>query len=615
VTVGLPTSFPCDAVVDFMLDPSWVELWLVGGGHFEGTAGGQIVAPAPPDGPHAAPGGAPAPPRTATVRSVRRTQSSFLLGATWDGDEASGLVVRVTTRPGGRSRVRFVETGVRPDLVTLRARYWSGVLDKLGWVMASASAERRHYRQALVVVHGIGEQRPTSTLRHFVEAVFPEERGVRRFVKPDYISPLVGANTVTIPGQWSKNRPTTDVYELYWAHLIRDTTVGQVYTWAFRLLLTRRRNITPRLRPHVYALRALMLLLLIAVLALLIAVVFGEGPRDWVVALVTALTAAFALIPAVVWKVAKLFGSPLQNLIVANILGDAARYFDTSPASVQVRQSVRETGLQLLDELHERGRYGRIIVYGHSLGSVIAYDILAHAWTRRSRLHANVETMRTPALRAVENLLNPRDAGDATPPLEAVRAHQYAAWREFTDNGFEWLVSDLVTAGSPLAHARWLLNPAKGTPFDQVIADRSMPTCPPQTSTTRSPRPGRARRSFTFTHLYRVDGDDRPRSVLVPDHGAMFALVRWTNVFFPHRGVMRGDPVGGPVRPTFGDWVHDVALPHPGGGVSGFAHTKYVDMSHTKAHVTQLRAALELPVTSDIDWWLIRSLNDNAAAT
>jgi hypothetical protein len=38
-------------------------------------------------------------------------------------------------------------------------------------------------------------------------------------------------------------------------------------------------------------------------------------------------------------------------------------------------------------------------------------------------------------------------------------------------------------------------------------------------------------------------------------------------------------------------------------------------MSHTKAHVTQLRAALELPVTSDIDWWLIRSLDDNAAAT
>jgi len=590
-----------------MLDPIWVGFWLETGGQFEATVGGRIVAPVRPASGHAAPGGAPAPARTATVQAMRRTQSSLLLQATWDDNDAAGLVVRVTTRPGGRSRVRFTETGVSPDLVTERARYWSAVLHGLGWLLARASAERRHFRQAIVIVHGIGEQRPTSTLRHFVEAVFPEGRGVRRFVKPDYISPLVGANSVTVPGQWSKNRPTTDVYELYWAHLMRDTTVGQVYAWAFRLLLTPRRNITPRLRPHVYTLRALMLLLVAAVVALVITVLAGEGPRDWVVALVTALAAAFALVPGVVWKLARMFGSPLQNLLVANILGDAARYFDTSPASVQVRQDVRETGLRLLDELHDRGRYGRIIVYGHSLGSVIAYDILAHTWTRRSRLHANAETMRTPALRAAEDLLNPRHDLPATHPAELVRAHQYAAWQEFTDNGFQWLVSDLVTAGSPLAHARWLLNPAKGTPFDQLIADRSMPTCPPQTSTVKTPRPGRDRRSFTFTHRYQVDGEDRPRSVLVPDHGAMFALVRWTNVFFPHTGVMRGDPVGGPVQSAFGDWVHDVALPSPG-GVAGFAHTKYVDMSVTKAHVTQLRTALDLSVTLEIERWLARAL-------
>jgi hypothetical protein len=137
---------------------------------------------------------------------------------------------------------------------------------------------------------------------------------------------------------------------------------------------------------------------------------------------------------------------------------------------------------------------------------------------------------------------------------------------------------------------------------------------PPQTSTTRSPRPGRARRSFTFTHLYRVDGDDRPRSVLVPDHGAMFALVRWTNVFVPHRGVMRGDPVGGPVRPTFCDWVHDVALPHPGEECLVRSHQVRGHVPH-KGPCHPVRAASELPVTSDIDWWLIRSLDDNAAAT
>ena len=357
-----------------------------------------------------------------------------------------------------------------------------------------------------------------------------------------------------------------------------------------------------------------MLLVGAAALGLLIALVVGKGPRDWVVALVTTLTAAFTLIPALVWTIAKLVGSPLQNLIVTNILGDAARYFDTSPASVQARQTVRDTGLELLNELHDRGRYGRIIVYGHSLGSVIAYDILGHAWTRRSRLHASADTMRTPALRTVEDLLNPRDEDDTSPPVEEIRARQHAAWREFTGNGFEWRVSDLVTAGSPLTHARWLLNPPKGTEFDQVIADRSMPTCPPQTSQIRSARPGHARRTFTFTFTftYHVEGDHRPHSVLVPDHGALFALVRWTNVYFPHRGLIRGDPVGGPVAPTFGNWVHDVALPHPGAGIAGFAHTKYVDTSHTNAHVAELRAALELPMHADITWWLLLSLEDEA---
>lgn len=545
--------------------------------------------------------------RTATILAVRRTRSSFLLRAMFDGDGGADLVVRVTTRPGGCSRVRFTESGVHPDHVAERARYWSGVLDALGRVVTLAAAERRRFRQAIVVVHGIGEQRPTSTMRHFVEAVFPDERGPRRFIKPDYLSPLVGTNSVTVPGQWSKSRPTTDVYELYWAHLIRDTTVGHVYAWAFRLLLTPWRNVTPRLRPHVGVLRVLILLLMAAVVTMIVLVVAGEGPRNWVVALVTASAAAFALVPAAVWKVAKLFGSPLQNLVVANILGDAARYFDTSPASVQVRQDVRETGLRLLNELHERGRYGRIIVYGHSLGSVIAYDVLAHAWTRRSRLHGNAQTMRTPALRAVEDLLNPRVTGAAEPPLETVHTHQHEAWQEFTANGFEWLVSDLVTAGSPLAHAHWLLNPDQGTPFDQLIADRSMPTCPPQTSTIKSPLPGHRRRSFTFTHLYRSDGDTRPRSVLVPDHGAMFALVRWTNLYFPHTGVVRGDPVGGPVEPTFGTWVRDVPLPQPGGGVAGFAHTKYVNVSAGTAHVAKLRVALQLPVHTDISGWLARS--------
>ena len=116
------------------------------------------------------------------------------------------------------------------------------------------------------------------------------------------------------------------------------------------------------------------------------------------------------------------------------------------------------------------------------------------------------------------------------------------------------------------------------------------------------------------THSYAIKGEDRQRSVLVPDHAAPFALVRWTNVFFPHTGVMHGDPVGGPLQPAFGEWIADVPLPHPGGGFAGLAHTKYVDISRRRAHADQLRRARNLEVRHDIASWLSRAQARAAAA-
>ena len=594
VAVGLRTAFPVDAVVDFLLDDDHAERWLGAGGHLDDTEPGTVFVPEV------------SPAVLASIQDVARNRSSFRLVANRD-DGVGQLIVRVTTCPGGRSRLRVRETGLAPEVVPERLRAWSRVVARLNKMLHEASRERRTFRQAIVVVHGIGEQRPTTTLRNFVEAVFPETRRTRRFLKPDYVSSLVGASSITVPGRWTIDRPTTDVYELYWAHLIRDTTVGQVYGWAFRLLRTPRRNVTPKLWPHVLTLRIIAGLVLAALVAIVVLLLLGDGSRAWLATSAAALLGVFAAVPAILWKMAKAVGSPLQHLIIANVLGDAARYFDTSPANVEVRQRVRESGVQLLDDLHDGGRYGRIIVYGHSLGSVIAYDVLAHCWTRRSRLHDIRWSLPTPRLQAVEALLNPRVPFD--PPLTpaTVQPHQHAAWNEYQDNGFQWLVSDLVTAGSPLTHGRWLLNPDKGTSFDDLVADRAMPTSPPQTSSVRSPKPGTFRRAFTFTHSYAIEGEDRQRSVLVPDHAAPFALVRWTNVFFPHTGVMHGDPVGGPLQPAFGEWIADVPLPHPGGGFAGFAHTKYVDISRGRAHADQLRRAMNLEVRHDIASWLSRA--------
>jgi hypothetical protein len=179
--------------------------------------------------------------------------------------------------------------------------------------------------------------------------------------------------------------------------------------------------------------------------------------------------------------------------------------------------------------------------------------------------------------------------------MQDIRDRQYAAWREYRRNGFQWLVSDFVTAGSPLTSARLLLNLDKRNSFKDLVLDRSFPTCPPQTEEQDAPKPGKKRKRFTYTHAYPdpTDGPKtRSRSVQVPHHAAMFALTRWTNLYFPLQGIMRGDFVGGPLREPFGCWINDVSLGHPGGGFMGFAHSLYWRPRGGDIHLQRLREAL-----------------------
>ncbi|WP_230684089.1 hypothetical protein, partial [Streptococcus pneumoniae] len=61
---------------------------------------------------------------------------------------------------------------------------------------------------------------------------------------------------------------------------------------------------------------------------------------------------------------------PTVYFVLENIVGDAARYLDATPQNVQRRHEIRAAGLATLKSLHEK-EYKRIIVVGHSLGTVI----------------------------------------------------------------------------------------------------------------------------------------------------------------------------------------------------------------------------------------------------
>lgn len=108
-------------------------------------------------------------------------------------------------------------------------------------------------KQAIVMVHGMGEQRPMETLHSFVESVWtkdPAVQGIRTTSKskekvwtiPDDLAGLQELRRVSTPE--NKMGKRTDFYEFYWADLMQGTTLQHVWAW-IRGLLIRPPNTVP----------------------------------------------------------------------------------------------------------------------------------------------------------------------------------------------------------------------------------------------------------------------------------------------------------------------------------------------------------------------------------
>ncbi|MFT3815559.1 MAG: hypothetical protein QM740_19680 [Acidovorax sp.] len=604
VRVALSLPFAVGEVADYLLHPEVVRYWLCGDAQLRAEAGSRAVLPqATADGSHRISFGAPvtgqvdfiAWPVSAPPAGGSRNVVTYELGvALGDSPAQTHVRFRLTSRTSVSCRLRIEHSGLATELERhASVRLWQGALDRVGRLMARAQRGYRHERQAVILVHGIGEQRPGQLLRQFVANIFDEEAGELHFVKPDQLSSLFEMRMATVPRN-DGSRPTTDVYELYWAHLIRDTRASQVYSWMLRLVFSRDTKIPESLLRLVWCLR--------------VALVVALGVTAWLVSIdISAWIKGLGIgVLAALPAVGKFVLGALSDQYVIGYAGDAARYLEPRPDNIARRQEIREAGAKLLDALHDKGRYSRIVVYGHSLGSVIAYDILSHAWVQRSRRRDNVPRTSSRALRRLEALLNPRNPKEPTPPIEQIQALQNAAWQEYQKNGFQWKVSDFVTVGSPLTHATWLLNLDAQTQFEDLVRERSFPTCPPQVELVASPVPGEKRRVFTFTHAYSDAGNARSkRSVQVPHHGGLFALTRWTNLYFPYRGLYDGDPIGGALAPQFGEWAKDVQLRE----TKGFAHGRYTDRALEPEAVAQVRAALNLPLQHSLSDYAPKDLH------
>jgi hypothetical protein len=408
-------------------------------------------------------------------------------------------------------------------------------------------------RQAIVLVHGIGEHRPMATLRSLARALVGEERAL--FAIPDTTDTTFELHTLVVPSV--DDGPRTDLYEGYWAPEARGTTLAHVAVWARRLVLRAPSQLPARIR-GVAVRVGVGVLVVVAALAWLVpdlidAVTGGDVP--WLAATGKVLLAVAA--------------AAITGWLTGS-LGDAARYLDTRPANIVLRQAVRARVVATLRRLHECERYDRIIVVGHSLGGVVAYDALRLLWRERVCADGIVISSEVDdgAVAQAGDRLERSVAAGADVPSVVRRFHtaqSTCAAQLRAAHPDLWLVTDLITLGSPVAHATWLLADG-GDDLAVRVRERELPTCPPQTGV-----------AGVATYRYPDAAGQKLH------HGALFAVTRWTNAWFP------GDPVGGPVRPTgrldhgpldreagLGAGVKDVALPGPRGVLRGLAsHSRY----------------------------------------
>lgn len=417
---------------------------------------------------------------------------------------------------------------------------------------------------AIVVVHGMGEQIPMTTLEGFVKAAWIDDATLIEPGKPDPTTGgkreknVVWSRPDTRNNSFELRRLTTetdtngrraDFYEFYWAHLVQDTTFEHVKAWIFDLLF---RNPFKRVPPRLRVAWALM----------------------WLAAVVSIGFALFAMLPVADEDrsaVASIFAGVMSvalGLFVSNVLvkrfGDVARYVRATPPNVARRQEIREKGVALLETLmdsrDDSGKliYDRIVVVGHSLGSIVAYDVLYHAYARRNRVvdNRNFQTGAQPArarleemIRSAAGLPTSKDPNAANAPapldIDEFQSAQSEVRKEYNALGNPWIVSDFVTIGSPLTHAEFLLAHDK-LKLRDAQAKRILPTCPPQLEFD-----GRT----GLRHFAYADGGGPDDALEAPrrlHHAALFGMTRWTNIYSPHAGYLFGDVISGPLADQFG---------------------------------------------------------------
>jgi hypothetical protein len=475
-------------------------------------------------------------------------------------------------------------------------------------------------KQAVVVIHGMGEQMPMDTIKRFVLAAWETTTGLATkdlpnptevWSKPDVRTGSLELRRITtrqtVPTTTFDKGVRTDFYELYWADLSGGSTWDQVKAWIRGLLL---RDPFSRVPNDVFLAWIVLWLITLTAIVFSIAAVLPHyatvGPwRPWDYVPLKWLYRWQA------WELGLMVAA--MGLVVTNLIvpyfGRVVRYTRATPENIAARAHIRQRGLALLGELHDK-EYARIVIVGHSLGAILAYDLVSYFWTRKPLARVVAEgTEEFEALRDIETAL-----ADPTWPAQPALNTYHVAQTRFghllrnrptpADGNAaadaRWLITDLITVGSPLGYAEFLMAKSRDD-LCQRQKDREYPTIPPLRE--------------ELDPIYRADAEragfpidpKQPKLIAFPfgqrkwqlHHASPFAAVRWTNIHDPACLIAFGDLISSPVGPAFGPAAIDINLKELRGQSWHFTHTKYWSLpptppATTPVHIVQLRKALDL---------------------
>ena len=456
-------------------------------------------------------------------------------------------------------------------------------------------------KQAVVVVHGMGEQQPMQTIRDFVKAVWmkdPQLDDPHFWNKPSAVCESFEQRRLTtndplVVGTDTR-LPRTDFYEYYWAHHTVDSTLQHLKGWFFSLIWRNPKHIYLQHRLTLFPIFLILWFILItAVIYIVKQHIFSIDPAGQ-----PSAAEACSSLSAQCWQTIK---QPLMELGATALLagitvflvqyfGDVARYVNAAPANIDIRQNIRQGGIELLERIHASGEYQRIILVGHSLGSIIAYDILNHLWARHNKF-PDKDDQETPlsltAITLSDELqqLSLDIDSELKQALYRKKQHELFIELKTSDPANNWLISDFITLGSPLTYADVLLF-ATEQQLTLRKLDREYPTSPPVCEDQHFYYGKRNK----FLH-----------------HGAVFAPVRWSNIYSKTYALIFGDIISGPVSPTF-SYLPDSNKNAKKHGLTpikdielqwkisdGFTHTKYWQAQHANdKHLVELRHELNL---------------------